>query len=115
MKATNKGFRNFTVDRVKVPKKCKSRPDNFKSYVWETQDGRLVAIKEFNDWHLINTFNMLVNARNYAKKMSVHKALTHYAQQIERHCAYHLSYIGHEVYLRHYAAEIAEGTKKLPE
>jgi len=102
MKATNNTFVDFKVTRTKIPDKFKTKPDRFESYIWESQDGRLTAIKDFDDWHLLNTYNMLVNTILFAREISKHKALTSQMRRLVTACNYHLHYIGYELYLREY-------------
>ena len=104
MKATNKALQNHVVESlfadVLVPEKCGQPPENFEKYIWETQDGRLVPIKEFNDHHLLNTYNMLKNTIIYAKRMMKHRMIAKPVEQVVRQCYYHVHYLGHEIHLR---------------
>ena len=101
MKATNKGFfEDFTVSKMPIPDKYKEKPNDFESYIWETQDGKFVRIKDFGDFHLMNTYKLLVNTILFAKEMSRHKALTSQMRRSVTLCNYHLHYLGYELWLR---------------
>lgn len=99
MKATNV-FTNFRVQRIKIPEVYSQEPVRFNQYIWESKDGRLVPIKEFDDNHLFNTYKILVNTIIFAMDKSKHKALTSPMRRMVTLCEYHLRYIAHELYLR---------------
>lgn len=101
MKASNKDvWKNFRVERIPVPGKYRTKQHDHDSYIWESQDGRFVPIKKFDDNHLQNTYRMLVNTILYAKEMDKHKALTSQMRRIVTACSYHLHYIGYELHCR---------------
>ena len=111
MKATNK-FSDFTVKRIPVPEVYHEEPNNFKKYIWESADGRFIPIKEFNDHHLIHTYQMLANTILYAREKAKHTMLTSTMRRTITTCNYHLHYIGYELFLRHYPECEPEETNK---
>ena len=103
MKASNKDiWKDFRVSRIPIPEKFKEKPHDFEGYVWQTQDGKFIPIKEFGDFHLINTYKLLVNTILYAKEMARHVALTAQMRKTVTTCNYHLHYLGYELWLRQY-------------
>ena len=105
MKATSKSidFDKFIHEKIKIPEIYKEEPNNLGSYVWITQDDRVIPIKEFNDFHLTNTYQMLINTVLFAREKAKHSALTHEMRKVVTLAHYHLHYIGHELYLRQYS------------
>lgn len=100
MKASNFFDFDFKVESIKVPEKCKQKPANFDNYVWVSQDNRCTKIHELDDRHILNIYKMLIRTIQYAKELSAHVMISNQANTVVKHCAYHIRYIGYEVYLR---------------
>ena len=118
MKATNKTKFHHIVEQIQIPDSYKEKPAQFDNYVWETQDRDVVAIKQFNDHHLINTYNMLTKTILFAREKAKHTMLTSQMRRVVTLCDYHLQYIGYELYLRLYPEgenKESEKYKMIPE
>lgn len=66
MKATNKFWKNFTVEcGAPVPKKYRKEPKNHDKAEWHSQNGKTNHIIDLDDMHLVNIFMMLTKSLAY--------------------------------------------------
>ena len=72
-----------------------------------------MKLETFQDFHLQNTYKMLVNTVLYARELDKHKALTRHMRRTVVACNYHLGYIGYELHRRQVAPTIEYNKYKM--
>ena len=110
MKAVASIWKRFRHEKVHIPKYLHTPQHDHDEYQWITQDNRVIGIREIEDNHLMNIYNMLTNTILYAKQMQKHHMLTYNMKQTVMICNDQLIYIGYELYRRTYGTQNKRNT-----
>jgi hypothetical protein len=96
-----------TVEPIRIPKQFARPKKNHDRFIWESQDGTKTNIKDLDDNHLRNIYNLLARTICWAKELYEKCNYSEYERLFAEsshytlvYCMNALMYIGHEMYLR---------------